>query len=322
MKKTAQMICYAMLLYLGASFLIQFLIVFVVEMIAMVYVIMTDGAMESVIELTTNGWFLLITSVISSNIIGPLSAWLLIRKLPNAGFDKNRLTTGNVLMSGCVCLGTLYLFGYLSEGILWGVSKLTNTTVEQLNAVNQMSEQFNNWQYILLVCVIAPIIEEVFFRGLVIKKMLVHGKVAALVLSAAVFGLVHGTLSQIPYALALGFVLGYVYIKYGNIYLNIGLHMVMNFMGGVLFLIIEDFPYIDYLYLGVSIGLILSAIVIVVLKRKDIKNYILADDNQDMPAGQQIKTVLLNPGFILFAVACLLLMLVSLGSSILLANMM
>ena len=318
MKKTAQMIGYAMLLYLAVTFAVEFLLVLIVEVIAMVYMLMTGGAMESAMAIAMNGWFLMITSVISSYIAAPLSAWLLVRKLPNATFDKSKLTSGGVLMSGCVSLGTLYLFGYLSEGILWIVSKVTNTTVEQLNAVNQMSEQFSVLQYVLLVCVAAPIFEELFFRGLIIKKMLVHGKVAAIVLSAAVFGLVHGTLSQIPYALALGFVLGYIYIKHGNIYLNIGLHMVMNFMGGVLYLIIGDLPYADYIHLGISIAFILGAIVIVVLKWKDIKNYIFEDTTQDMPVGQQIKAVLLNPGFILFAVACLLLMLFTLVSTILL----
>lgn len=320
MKRTAQMIGYSMLLYLGSSLFMQFMIVFAAEIFGMVYAVINGGDMENALAITKNGWFMMIASIISSYVAAPLSAWLLARKLPDAVPDKTKLTIGKTLVSGCVCLGVLYLFGYLSEGILWVVSKIFNTTIEQLNAVNQMSMQFSNLQYILLICVAAPVVEELFFRGFIIKKMLVHGKTAALVISAAVFGLVHGTLSQIPYALALGFVLGYIYIRFGNIYLNIGLHAVMNFMGGVLYMLIEDVPYADYISLGISIAFIVAAIIILVLKWKDIKNYIF-DDASDTPASQQAKTVLFNLGFILFAVLCFLLMLFTLASTVIVANL-
>lgn len=316
MKKTAQIISYAMILYLGSSLVVQLVLMVAAELGGMIYAMAAGGDIMSGAMVVTNSWFLMITSIISSYIVAPFCAWLLIKRLPSAEIKRSRPSVKNVLMSGCVCLGTLYLFGYLSEGILWITAKLFDTTTAKLNAVNQLSEQFGILQYVLLVCVCAPIAEEVFFRGLVINKMLVYGKTAAIVLSAAIFGLVHGTLSQIPYALALGLVLGYIYIRFGNIYLNIGLHAVMNFMGGVFYLIIEDIPYAEYINTGIWAVFCIAAAVIVVVNRKVIKNYILENGGGAEPAGVQARTVLCNAGFIVFAVLCVLLMLFSLASAV------
>lgn len=321
MKKTARMIGCAMLLYMAGSLAAQIIMTMVAMIIAIVQVMITGGDIMSSMDIVTNGWFLMSVTVVAADIVGPLCAWLFVRKMPSAAIDKRKLSISGVLMSACVCFGTLYAFGYLSEGILWVVAKIFGTTTEQLNAVNQMSVQFSNLQYILLVCVLAPIVEELLFRGLIIKKMLVHGRFAALVLSAAIFGLVHGTISQIPYALALGLVLGYVYIRFGNIYLNMGLHAVMNFIGGVLYLFVEDVPYIDYIYTGVVIALILGAIVIVVLKRRDIKNFVCEGSPEEVALPQQTKAVLINAGFIGFAALCLMMMVYSLVSMLLVANL-
>ena len=321
MKKTAQLIGYAMLLYFGVMFAVEFTIVIAAEIIVMVPAIISGGDMDSALGFIQDGWFLMITSVISSYAAAPVSAWLLLRKKPDGSFSKSRLSAGKVLMCGCVSMAALYLFGYLSQGILWLVSKLFNTSADQLNAVNQLSNQFTMLQYILMVCVCAPIVEELFFRGFIIKKMLVHGELAAITVSAFVFGLVHGTLSQIPYALVLGVVLGYIYIRFGNIYLNIGLHMFLNFMGGVFGMLIIDIPYADYIDIGISLLFIAAAVVILIVKRKDIR--INAEDElEGLAAGQQIKAVLLNPGMILFAVCCLLVMIVNLISQIWMANLL
>lgn len=320
MKKTAQLIGFAMLLYFGVEFAVEFGIVFVVEFIVMVPALVTGGDISEAMKIISDGWFLMITTVFSSYVAAPLAAWLLLRKKPDGSFSKSRLSVGKVLMCGCVSMATLYIFGYLSQGILWVVSKLFNTTVEQLNAVDQMSGQFTTLQYVLMLCIFAPVIEELFFRRFIINKMIAHGELAAIVVSAFVFGMVHGTLSQIPYALAVGLVFGYIYIRFKNIYLNIGLHMFLNFMGGVFYLLIEDVPYADYISFAVSIAFIVAAVIILIVKRKDIRVNTV-DEAEGLTVGQQIKTVLLNPGMILYTVLCLLVMVFNLVYMIMLQYM-
>lgn len=317
MKKTAQLIGYAMLLYLGVMFAVEFAIIIIAQIIMMVPVIINGGNIENVQAFAQDGWFLTISSIVCSYAAAPVSAWLLLRKKPYGSFTKSSLSIGKILMCGCVSMATLYFFGYLSQAILWIVAKLFHTTAEQLNAVNQMGSQLSIFQYVLMVCIFAPIVEELFFRRFIIRKMIVHGELAALVVSAFVFGMVHGTLSQIPYALAVGLVFGYIYIRFGNIYLNIGLHLFLNFMGGVFDLLIADVPYAEYISPAISIAFIAAAVVVLIVKRKDIRVNTV-DNAEGLTAARQIKTVLLNPGMILYTVFCLLVMIVSLASTILL----
>ncbi len=82
---------------------------------------------------------------------------------------------------------------------------------------------------ILCVGVIVPIAEELVFRGLIYKRLRGYCPVAlALILSAVLFGLYHGNIVQILYAIPAGLALAYLYEKYGSVFAPIAAHMVMN----------------------------------------------------------------------------------------------
>jgi membrane protease YdiL (CAAX protease family)/uncharacterized RDD family membrane protein YckC len=84
-----------------------------------------------------------------------------------------------------------------------------------------------------LIIVVAPISEEIFFRGFIFggfRRSL--GFLGAALLSAAIFGLFHFTgassLGVVPQLAFLGFALSWVYERTGSIYPTIALHMVNN----------------------------------------------------------------------------------------------
>ena len=85
---------------------------------------------------------------------------------------------------------------------------------------------------LLMVCA-APLVEEFVFRKAVLDRTRVYGEKLALLASALLFGLSHGNLSQFIYALLLGLVFGYVYLRTGRLRYTIALHMFVNFMGAV-----------------------------------------------------------------------------------------
>ncbi len=95
----------------------------------------------------------------------------------------------------------------------------------------------------LLVVVIAPIIEELFFRKFIIDKVYNHGAVPAIVISSLMFALFHLNFNQFVYAFLLGLILSYVYVNYGNIKNCILLHMMINSVG----FLISLFPADDLL---------------------------------------------------------------------------
>ena len=72
----------------------------------------------------------------------------------------------------------------------------------------------------------APILEELIFRFLMMKPF--KNKKLALIITSLAFGIMHLNVVQSTYAIILGLVLGYFYIKSDNILLPIILHMTIN----------------------------------------------------------------------------------------------
>ena len=89
------------------------------------------------------------------------------------------------------------------------------------------------WCNLLFLVILAPVFEEIFLRKLIIDRLRPYGELAAILLSGIAFGLVHGNLHQLLYACASGILFGWIYVKTGNIVVNISLHATLNFIGGV-----------------------------------------------------------------------------------------
>ncbi len=83
---------------------------------------------------------------------------------------------------------------------------------------------------VLSTAVVAGIVEEIIFRGIAMKRLVPSvGKPAAVILSALIFGIAHGTPVAIAYATMLGLILGTVYAVYGSVYPCIFIHVFFNF---------------------------------------------------------------------------------------------
>jgi membrane protease YdiL (CAAX protease family) len=96
---------------------------------------------------------------------------------------------------------------------------------------------------LLLMTLIAPITEELIFRGVTLHKA--NRQVAfwkANVLQAILFGIYHWNIVQGVYAALLGLLLGAVYYKYRTIFAPIMLHMLIN-ASSLLVVLIPDIAY-------------------------------------------------------------------------------
>lgn len=86
--------------------------------------------------------------------------------------------------------------------------------------------------YVLLfitICILAPIWEELFFRGIVMRRLLTKWHApASLIVSSLIFGLFHINPVQIVYASILGLLLGYAYLRTENIIVPMILHAIAN----------------------------------------------------------------------------------------------
>jgi len=82
---------------------------------------------------------------------------------------------------------------------------------------------------------VAPVVEEVVFRGYLQSSLRRHlpawGAISA---AALVFAAIHGSLLLLPIYFIIGAGLGYVYERTGSVYAAIGLHMVNNVLFSIL----------------------------------------------------------------------------------------
>ena len=143
------------------------------------------------------------------------------------------------------------------------------TMTEGLQAV---SGQTNDIIMFLYVGVGAPIAEELLFRGLVIRPLERYGKRFAIIVSALLFGLFHGNLIQAPYAALVGLILGYVAVEY-----SIGWAIVLHMFNNMIFAdtITRLIPGLggNLLLIGLMLGCMIAGIVILIVRRRDIRAY-------------------------------------------------
>ena len=93
----------------------------------------------------------------------------------------------------------------------------------------------------LLSTVAVPaLVEEFACRGIVLGVLRKFGDGFAVVVSAAVFGLIHGNFEQIPFAFLVGLVLGFIVVKTNSLLVAMAVHAANNLIS-VIFSYLSDF---------------------------------------------------------------------------------
>lgn len=91
------------------------------------------------------------------------------------------------------------------------------------------------------LAVIPAIVEEFCIRGVVLQPLRRYGDKFAIVMSAAIFSILHGNMVQIPYALVAGIYLGYLCVATGSIWPSIVLHFINNMFSAVQLIILSNY---------------------------------------------------------------------------------
>jgi membrane protease YdiL (CAAX protease family) len=95
------------------------------------------------------------------------------------------------------------------------------------NAIESAGSESRTISMFLYASVFGPIVEEIIFRGLVMRGLERYGKQLAIIVSSIIFGVYHGNLVQGVFAFFVGIVLGYVAMEY-SIKWAIVLHVINN----------------------------------------------------------------------------------------------
>ena len=88
----------------------------------------------------------------------------------------------------------------------------------------------STWIYLLAVVILAPVIEEFVFRGIIFASLEKFGAGFAIVASGLLFGMVHITPGSFIFATGAGLVFGFVYYKTRNLWVAVAIHFLNNLL--------------------------------------------------------------------------------------------
>lgn len=298
---------------LGLMFFLGTLTVFAVQLGA---VELTGAVNPKVFE---SGDMSLLISMLPMYLIAMPIMILLIKRVPGERPQAHKLGTGQLLAVFCISYAIMFLGNLLGQLITWGIGLLkgqfiSNTIVDLVQGLNPLTAFV-----IMVLC--APVIEEWIFRKLLIDRTVRYGETVAVLLSGLMFGLFHGNLNQFAYAFLLGIFWGFVYVKTGRLIYTIVPHMVINFMGSVVSLLLLENPLFQMdnpgtestvgllsenglsfiltaLYGVLVLGLVSAGIALFFVNRRKFR---CRPGEIVLPKGKRFSVVMLNAGMVLYS---------------------
>ena len=220
----------------GLTDVVLYLIIFIVVQIIMMYAgagiwagIKGEGYQATLQAASTGGNAILAALVSAFSSVITLIIFLKTKWTPLTRRYLLSKPWGTLLWVALFSLGTIIPLSFLYEQL--GIEMDENT---QQIITSMMKEP---WGYVA-VGILAPLAEEVVFRGAILRTLLgIMSKKnhwVAIMISAAIFGVVHANLAQFINALLMGLLLGWMYYRTGSLVPGILLHWVNNTMAYVL----------------------------------------------------------------------------------------
>ena len=128
-----------------------------------------------------------------------------------------------------VCAMTVMLvFVILFEAIKPGFVKGSFEEIEPLNNLMDTSTTLSYFRTLVFLALLPAVLEELFFRGLMMDAFMRWGAFWAIMLSALAFALSHQMLLRIPSMIFVGIIFGWFKYKTGKLTASILLHFIYN----------------------------------------------------------------------------------------------
>lgn len=291
-------------------------------------IVAVQGATGAVVralkpELLSDPNINLILSILPLYLIGMPLMILLIRTVPAQKIEKHSMSVGKLLLAIMMCYTIMYCSNLVGSLITFVIGILKGSLVN--NVIQQIAVSVHPLLSLLFMVICAPVMEEFIFRKLLIDRAVRYGEGVAVVLSGLMFGLFHGNLAQFAYAFTIGLFFAFIYVKTGKIQYTIIIHMVLNFMGGVLgpiMLKLADYEALSqaaliqdeaammkavaavlpgmlvfFLYVLCLIAFVIAGGILLIVFRKKFR---LNPGSIVIPKGKRFATVIWNVGMMLF----------------------
>lgn len=256
---------------------------------------------------------------------------LILKRIPYTPYEKKKVSFMEMAVYFLMSYSIMYIGNFIGIGLSFVIDKMTGVTSS--NSISDLIMSSSPLATMLVAVILAPIIEELLFRKLLIDRISVYGDKVAILVSGTMFGLFHGNLFQFFYAFGLGCMLAYIYVKSRDIKYSIILHMLINFVGSIIPLIVLsqiDMELLEqisasstvssetiqilfnnlpglvllFIYEITVIALIILGLVLGIMNRK---KFSLAPGQITIPRNKVFSVICANAGMILFFCLCLFL---------------
>lgn len=160
---------------------------------------------------------------------------------------------GNVFFKLCLILTSIgvAMFANLPAGALKNLLSNIGIQTAEGSLPSQMSAEVVI-PHILAIVVIAPLVEEFVFRGVILTYLEKHhGQLFAVLTSGVLFGLMHGDIISVLVTSAAGIVFGLTYVKTRNLWVTVVIHFLYNSLAVLS-------SYADILFIEEAAALIVS----------------------------------------------------------------
>ena len=280
----------------------------------------------------------LMISMLPMYLIGMPILIVLVKTVPAEKVEKRNMKAGHFVLAALMCFGLAYASNFIGTILTTVIGMLKGGMVQ--NAIMNIATSINVLFAVLFMVICAPLIEEYVFRKLIVDRTIKYGQGVAVLLSGLMFGLFHGNLNQFIYAFAIGCFLAFLYVKTGNLKITIIIHMIFNFLGGVvsvkLLEMIDMERYMEIVQSGMDMdalmiymsenavgwicymmfalfifATIITALVLFIVSI--VKNKFVFEQGQvAIPKGKRFRTVILNVGMLLYCIFWIIVIIIQL----------
>lgn len=211
-------------------------------------------------ESMSSGEVIMIITAIATLVTVIVGALWYRKHTPATDFSLKEVVNGKLVLA-MACLG-LSLQLLISMCLNAVYPMLPENLTEQYSELMEQLIGGNIWLSLLVTVILAPLAEELLFRGVTMKKaQKIMPFMAANALQALLFGIYHMNWIQGVYAFVLGMILGFTAEYFHSVWASILLHAFVNGSAEVLSLLPEE---LTETYIGVTVVAVLGIVLLFV----------------------------------------------------------
>lgn len=194
---------------------------------------------EKELSLSAAAWI----SMLSLSLLGPAVFRLCLGGIEASRPFRGTARTSTMLVLTAIAFAFVYfgnIIGTLASSLLTSLLHLPipETTLEFVSLLP--------WYVALpVVVLVGPLAEEYIFRKCILDRTRVYGEKLSILFSAILFAFYHSSVQQFFYALLIGLLLGYLYLRTGSLLRCWLIHAAINLLGTLLPLLLTEYGGFD-----------------------------------------------------------------------------